>query len=166
MDAVRADRLLPGIVEKRSAGPRRCSTSPAHCGRDTEVSGQAIARATGDDGVIAANHDPAHFDDPRFEAPPNLAFGAGAHQCLGLHLARLEMRILFEVLLDQIETVELASRPRGPNRPSSAGSRRCRCALRLTGRTATCAAGPASRWRSVTFGCLSPQAWVHRECCV
>ncbi|MCC8455862.1 cytochrome P450, partial [Streptomyces rochei] len=55
----------------------------------------------------------AQFDDPRrFDAArsPNrpLAFGAGAHQCRGLHLARLEMRILFEALLDRIAAVELA----------------------------------------------------------
>lgn len=53
------------------------------------------------------------FDDPRrFDTArsPNrhLAFGAGAHQCLGLHLARLEMRILFEALPDRIESVEPA----------------------------------------------------------
>jgi len=59
---------------------------------------------------VAANHDPAQFDNPRrFDAArsPNrhLAFGAGAHQCLGLHLARLEMRILFETLLDRVATV-------------------------------------------------------------
>jgi len=85
--------------------------------KDTEVGGQAIAK--GDwlmMNYVAANHDPAHFDNPRtFDAArdPNrhLAFGAGAHQCLGLHLARLEMRILFETLLDRIESVELAGEP-------------------------------------------------------
>jgi len=81
---------------------------------DTEVGGQAIAK--GDwlmINYVAANHDPAQFEDPRrFDASrsPNrhLAFGAGAHQCLGLHLARLEMRILFEALLDRIDSVGLA----------------------------------------------------------
>ena len=57
---------------------------------------------------ISANHDERIFDNPRkFDAArsPNrhLAFGAGAHQCLGLHMARLEMRILFNELLDRIE---------------------------------------------------------------
>ncbi len=59
---------------------------------------------------------PTQFDDPRrFDASrtPNrhLAFGAGAHQCLGLHLARMEMRILFEALLDRVEAVKLAGEP-------------------------------------------------------
>jgi hypothetical protein len=62
---------------------------------------------------VAANHDPAQFPDPRrFDAArvPNrhLAFGAGAHQCLGLHLARLEMRILFEELLPRLRSLEFA----------------------------------------------------------
>ncbi|MEX0342536.1 MAG: cytochrome P450 [Erythrobacter sp.] len=115
---VRADRsLLPGIVEEAI----RWTTPVQHfmrtAAKDTEVGGQAIAK--GDwlmMNYVAANHDPAHFDNPRsFDAArsPNrhLAFGAGAHQCLGLHLARLEMRILFEVLLDRIESVELAGEP-------------------------------------------------------
>ena len=84
---------------------------------NTEVGGQKIAK--GDwlmINYVAANHDPAQFENPRrFDASrhPNrhLAFGAGAHQCLGLHLARLEMRILFEALLDRIESVELAGEP-------------------------------------------------------
>ncbi|QPC98824.1 cytochrome P450 [Qipengyuania soli] len=115
---VKADRsLLGGIVEEAI----RWTTPVQHFMRtaaeDTEVGGQKIAK--GDwlmMNYVAANHDPAVFDDPRkFDAArsPNrhLAFGAGAHQCLGLHLARLEMRILFEVLLDRIESIELAGEP-------------------------------------------------------
>ena len=115
---VKADRaLLPGIVEEAI----RWTTPVQHfmrtAAQDVEVGGQAIAR--GDWlmlNYVAANHDPAQFDNPRkFDAArsPNrhLAFGAGAHQCLGLHLARLEMRILFEELLDRIATVELAGEP-------------------------------------------------------
>ncbi|WJY19739.1 cytochrome P450 [Alteriqipengyuania flavescens] len=115
---VKADRsLLPGIVEEaiRWTSPvQHFMRTAAH---DTELGGQKIA--AGDWlmlNYVAANHDPAQFDDPRrFDASrkPNrhLAFGAGAHQCLGLHLARLEMRILFETLLDRIDRVELAGGP-------------------------------------------------------
>ncbi|MFA9200646.1 MAG: cytochrome P450 [Cypionkella sp.] len=109
---VRADRsLLPGIVEEaiRWTSPVQHFMRTAAC--DTEVGGQAIA--AGDwlmINYVAANHDPAQFPEPRrFDAArsPNrhLAFGAGAHQCLGLHLARLEMRLLFEELLDRVERV-------------------------------------------------------------
>ncbi|WP_108789793.1 cytochrome P450 [Erythrobacter sp. Alg231-14] len=110
---VKADpSLLPGIVEEAI----RWTTPVQHFMRtaaeDTELGGQKIAK--GDwlmINYVAANHDPGQFDDPRrFDAArsPNrhAAFGAGAHQCLGLHLARLEMRILFETLLDRIDTVE------------------------------------------------------------
>jgi cytochrome P450 len=112
---VKADRsLLPGIVEEAI----RWTTPVQHFMRtsvhDTEIAGVSIE--AGDwlmINYVAANHDPAVFADPRrFDAArsPNrhLAFGAGAHQCLGLHLARLEMRILFEVLLDRLASVEPA----------------------------------------------------------
>ena len=112
---VKADRsLLPGIVEEaiRWTSPVQHFMRTAAC--DVEVGGQEVK--AGDwmmINYVAANHDPAQFANPRkFDASrsPNrhLAFGAGAHQCLGLHLARLEMRILFEALLDRIETVEPA----------------------------------------------------------
>ena len=115
---VKADRdLLPGIVEEAI----RWTTPVQHFMRtaaeDTEINGQEIKK---DDWLmlsyVAANHDPAQFEDPRkFDAARDnnrhAAFGAGAHQCLGLHLARLEMRILFEELLDRIESVELAGEP-------------------------------------------------------
>ncbi|MCB2086227.1 MAG: cytochrome P450 [Sphingomonadaceae bacterium] len=112
---VKADRsLLPGIVEEAIRWTSPVQHFMRTAAQDTEIGGQPIAE--GDwlmINYVAANHDPAVFDDPRrFDAArsPNrhLAFGAGAHQCLGLHLARLEMRILFETLLDRIETVELA----------------------------------------------------------
>jgi cytochrome P450 len=116
---VKADRsLLPGIVEEAIRWTSPVQNFMRTAAEDTEVGGQKIAR--GDwlmINYVAANHDPAQFPDPRrFDAarPGNrhLAFGAGAHQCLGLHLARLEMRILFEALLDRLDSVELAGTPK------------------------------------------------------
>ena len=119
---VKADRsLVAGIVEEAI----RWTTPVQHFMRmaneDVELSGVKIAK--GDwlmINYVAANHDPAQFDNPRkFDATRDhnrhLAFGAGAHQCLGLHLARLEMRILFEELLDRLDSVELAGEPRRAN---------------------------------------------------
>jgi cytochrome P450 len=119
---VKADRsLLPGIVEEAIRWTSPVQHFMRTAAEDTELGGQPIAK--GDwlmINYVAANHDPAQFDNPRkFDAArsPNrhLAFGAGAHQCLGLHLARLEMRILFEELLDRVESVELAGEARRSN---------------------------------------------------
>jgi cytochrome P450 len=64
---------------------------------------------------MTANFDPAEFDDPDvvdFERQPNrhLTFGLGVHRCLGSHLARLELRVLLEVVLERMPDfrVELA----------------------------------------------------------
>jgi len=61
----------------------------------------------------AANRDPRAFPDPDtldVTRAPNrhLAFGAGTHLCLGAHLARLEIRVLFEELLRRMPDWELA----------------------------------------------------------
>src|SRR3974390_938810 len=37
-----------------------------------------------------------------------MAFGKGAHACLGAHLARLEIRIMFETLLPRLGSIEQA----------------------------------------------------------
>jgi cholest-4-en-3-one 26-monooxygenase len=80
---------------------------------DMEVAGQPIR--TGDLVSLwygAANRDPAVFDDPhRFDVGrtpnPHVAFGGGgAHFCLGASLARLELRIVLEELLDRCERIE------------------------------------------------------------
>jgi cytochrome P450 len=65
----------------------------------------------------SGNRDEEVFDDPfafRIDRSPNrhLAFGYGAHLCLGQHLAKLEMRILFEELLPKLDRLELAGEPR------------------------------------------------------
>lgn len=75
--------------------------------RDTEIGGSTIA--AGDQLVLmysSANRDPAHFEDPEeldVTRNPNhhISFGFGTHFCLGASLARLEIRILFEELLER-----------------------------------------------------------------
>jgi alpha-terpineol hydroxylase len=42
----------------------------------------------------------------------HLAFGFGPHMCIGQHVAKLEMRILFEELLPKIKSVSLEGQPK------------------------------------------------------
>jgi nocardicin N-oxygenase len=84
---------------------------------DVELSGVVIP--AGDAVLVSpqtANRDPAHFDDPeqlRLDRPDNqhMAFGAGMHHCLGAPLARMELRIAFERLLDSLPGLRLAVPP-------------------------------------------------------
>ncbi|GAA3882258.1 cytochrome P450 [Leifsonia kafniensis] len=60
----------------------------------------------------SGNRDPAVFTDPdTFDLlrSPNkqIAFGYGMHQCIGQHLARLELRVVLEELLPLIESISL-----------------------------------------------------------
>ncbi|WP_315832554.1 cytochrome P450 [Bradyrhizobium prioriisuperbiae] len=113
--------LLPGLIEEAI----RWTTPVQHfmrtAGEDVEIGGQVIEK---DDSLmlcyVSGNYDETVFEEPnrfRSDREPNrhVAFGSGAHMCLGLHMARLEMRILFEELLKRIAHVELAGEPKRSN---------------------------------------------------
>ena len=84
---------------------------------DTSVRGVPIRK--GDDVLLSypsANRDEDVFPDPfGFDAGRNpnhhLAFGFGAHYCLGAALARLELTAFFAELLPRLETIDLAGTP-------------------------------------------------------
>lgn len=66
----------------------------------------------------AANRDPAHFTDPdafdvRRSPNPHVGFGgAGPHFCLGAHLARREMAVMFRELLTRVPEIHATAEPR------------------------------------------------------
>jgi len=81
---------------------------------DTVVGGVEVKAG---EGVVtlgnAANHDPAVFENPHQlditrGARNHLAFGYGAHQCLGQNLARVELRIAFDTLFRRVPTLRVA----------------------------------------------------------
>lgn len=84
---------------------------------DVEIGGQTIRE--GDWlmlNYVSANRDEAVFDDafafdPDRRKNQQIAFGFGAHVCLGQYLARMEMRILMEELLPRLKSIELAGEP-------------------------------------------------------
>ncbi|WP_319945037.1 cytochrome P450 [Nocardia macrotermitis] len=62
--------------------------------------------------LAAANRDESRWHDPDdfdiFRAPrPHMSFGQGSHNCLGIHLARTEMRLALEKLLDKLPNLRL-----------------------------------------------------------
>ena len=107
--------LLPNAVEEmlRYASPVMYMRRTART--DLEVRGETIK--AGDKVAlwyIAANHDPEVFENPpafdiRRDTSAHEAFGGGGpHFCLGSHLAKLEIRVMFEELLARIPRMELA----------------------------------------------------------
>ncbi|MGA2835748.1 MAG: cytochrome P450 [Acidimicrobiales bacterium] len=81
---------------------------------DTELHGQRIAE--GEKLLLlyqSANRDEDVFDDPdvlRLDRSPNphVAFGVGPHVCMGINLARLEIRVLFEELVRRFPDMHIA----------------------------------------------------------
>lgn len=114
--ALRDDRtLLPGAIEEmlRWVTPVRNMNRTATC--DVDFEGQRIL--AGDRLLLlylSGNRDEAVFDRPdefdiTRESNPHVAFGAhGRHYCLGAQLARLELTVLFELVLDRLPDIHLA----------------------------------------------------------
>jgi cytochrome P450 len=91
---------------------------PRICPQDVEFLGEEIpAGSTVVMGIASANRDPAVFDRPDDfdidrDAQQSVAFGFGVHFCLGAHLARMEMEVALEVVLERLPDLELAGDPR------------------------------------------------------
>ncbi len=116
LDAVRADRsLLPQAIEEAvrwEPPPLIMITRVTTC--DTELGGVHIPAGCSVMPVLgAANHQDERYLDPdRFDifrvAKPNIGWGGhGVHVCLGMHLARLEMRVAVNLLLDRLPNLRL-----------------------------------------------------------
>lgn len=110
--------LLPTAVEEflRWVAPvkhfARTATQDVQIGDQTVLEGERVVIF-----FASACRDEDVFDDPfefRVDREPNkhLAFGTGPHLCLGMHLARLEIKSFFEQLLPRLETIELAGEPK------------------------------------------------------
>ncbi|WP_433668631.1 cytochrome P450 [Nocardia sp. CA-136227] len=112
--SLREDRSqLDGAVDEMLRWASSTSYNRRTATRDAELGGQRIK--AGDKVTLwwtSANRDEAVFADPHtFDITrrpnPHLAFGRGGHFCLGSNLARMEMRVVFDALLDRVETAEL-----------------------------------------------------------
>jgi cytochrome P450 len=87
------------------------------CKKDTIVGDQPIKAGEGViASIVSANMDEAVFPDAiRFDITRNptnhMTFGFGAHQCLGQNLARVELSVVFNRLLDRMPGIHLAVPP-------------------------------------------------------
>jgi cytochrome P450 len=108
---------MPGAVEEmlRYDGPIQAMVRIAD--HAFELHGRRIARG---DRIFpmfnSANRDPAQFDEPEVfdvlrQDNRHIVFGHGIHTCIGLQLARLEIPIAFDALLDRVAHIDLAGDP-------------------------------------------------------
>jgi cytochrome P450 len=91
---------------------RRTATQPVTVGGREFDEGEKFVLFYG-----AANRDPAHFEDPeafdvRRDPNPHIGFGGpGPHFCLGAHLARRELAVMYRQLLTRLPDIEAAGEP-------------------------------------------------------
>jgi cytochrome P450 len=114
LEAVRADRgLVPQAIEEalRWESPlltvARSATEEVELGGVRIPAGGFVAVSLG-----AANRDPGQYAEPDAfdifrERAQHTSFGDGAHKCLGMHLARLEMRVLLNAVFDRLPGLRL-----------------------------------------------------------
>jgi cytochrome P450 len=114
MADVVADRsLLPAVIEETLRWETSVTQVSRVAATDAEIggcpvdAGAPISVITG-----SANRDEARYDAPeewRIDRPAHnhLAFGTGQHQCLGMHLARLELRVGLDEILTRLPKLRL-----------------------------------------------------------
>lgn len=106
--------LMPQAVEELLRHLDIIGSLPRTATEDLEVEGQRIAK-----GELlmfsteAGNRDPSVFDEPdrldfHRDASRHLTFGHGIHTCLGAPLARLELQVVYSLLLERIPSLRLA----------------------------------------------------------
>ena len=86
---------------------------------DTEIAGRLVRKGERVGLYFAsANFDEDAFGDPgRFDIGrtpnPHVTFGAGgSHYCIGANLSRLELKVMFDVLADELPDVHMLGPPR------------------------------------------------------
>jgi len=114
LERVRADReLVPTVIEETLRWEtsvtmvNRLSTAPTQVDGVEVPAGASILVSPG-----SANHDETRYENPDEwdidrPAKAHLAFGTGRHQCLGMHLARLELRIAVNAVLESLPGLRL-----------------------------------------------------------
>ena len=111
--------LIPTAVEELLRFDSSVQADARRVLADCEVNGFPVRKR---DNILlllgAANRDPDVFEQPdRLDVDrhpgPHLSFGRGIHRCPGASLARLQIRIVLEVLLQRFPSMELTGdRPR------------------------------------------------------
>jgi cytochrome P450 len=113
-EQVVADRsLMPEVIEETLRWETSVTMVSRVSAKDTVVAGCPV-KAGAPISVLtgSANHDAARFEAPaewRLGRPVqhHVAFGTGPHQCLGMHLARLELRVGLDTILDRLPNLRL-----------------------------------------------------------
>jgi cytochrome P450 len=114
LDAVRRDRsLIKRAIEEGLRWEAPLTGIARLATRDVQVDGVEIPKGAVVSVCLgAANHDehrwerPDDFDVMR-EPKPHMAFAYGAHTCLGMHLARMETRVMLNAVLDRLAGLRL-----------------------------------------------------------
>ena len=126
LEALRADRgLLPGAVEEMLRWVSPIKNFNRRAVADVELHGRTIA--AGQNVLLlypSANRDETVFADPEtfdIGRQPNdhVAFGFGAHLCLGHRLARAEIAGMVDRILDRLPDIHLADGDAHPLRVSN-----------------------------------------------
>jgi cytochrome P450 len=105
--------LVPAVIEETLRWETSVTIISRNATVDTEVAGCPIpAGASLMLMTSAANRDESYYERPdEFDVDRPLAnhlyFGTGRHQCLGMHLARLELRIGLTAILDRLPNLRL-----------------------------------------------------------